>query len=237
MPYHYVLVDACVPAAHFAAKTTRSANLRTRSSVLFSAPQTDIKLLIPNFCIAEVFSVFEKYRWGHTWNPQVKKSSCLTNLEFESARAAFRNSIHNGSTLLQVELNRYHVLCVDLIAPINNAYKIKRNPKTKKGVQGAKKDVKPASTYDMLVVAMGIWLKHQFGEDAFTVVTGDDRLATVAERAKAESLGQPMKAHLSAVANELGLTYSKSLYPAVINLISASKSELTARFPALAANW
>ena len=89
---------------------------------------------MPNFCIAEVFAVFEKYRWGHTWNKQVK--TALTPKQFTDSRAKFRKAIHNAAEILQVDLNRYHILAVDLVSPVNNAYKIKRD-------RGKKKNVRP----------------------------------------------------------------------------------------------
>lgn len=230
MARHYVLLDACVAAAHFAPKTTHSVNLRSRSATLLSgdAPGIDVRFLIPNFCIAEVFAVCEKYRWGKTWNKHVKVS--LTPAEFSAARTAFGAAIHNGSGILQVELDRYHILCVDLISPVNNAYKIKRD-------RTRKTNVTPAKAYDMLFVAMGIWLQHQYGSDAFTVVTGDERLAAVVERAKSAKLGRPMRQHLSTAAASLGLAYSSSLYPTVINLTQAGKGELADRFPGWAPAW
>ncbi len=231
MTRHYVLLDACVAAAHFAPKTTNSANLRSRATALLSgsAPGIEIRFLIPNFCIAEVFAVFEKYRWGKTWNKHVKVA--LTPAEFAASRTAFGAAIHNGASILQVELDRYHILCVDLISPVNNAYKIKRDRSKKK------KNVTPAKAYDMLLVAMGIWLQHQYGADSLTVVTGDERLAAVVERAKSAKLGQPIRQHLNTAASSLGLTYSSSLYPTVINLTQAKKTELTSRFPGWAPAW
>ena len=228
MTRHYVLVDACVAAAHFAPKSTVSKNLKSRASAFFtgSSPDVSVKLLIPNFCIAETFAVFEKYRWGKTWNKQVKEEHTLTASEFRAARKNFGAAIHNGSRILQVELNRYHILAVDLISPINNAYKIKRD-------RGKKKNVTPARTYDMLIVAMGIWLQHQFGGENFTLLTGDERLAAVVERAKSVSLNATIKRHLSEVAKNIGLSYGPGLYPTSLNLTHASKADLRARF----ANW
>jgi hypothetical protein len=229
MARHYVLLDACVVAAHFAPKSTLSANLRNRAATLLtgSSPDLEIKFLIPNFCIAEVFAVFEKYRWGRTWNKQVKPTHTLTPQEFKSARQKFRAAIHNGAQILQVELNRYHILCVDLVAPVNNAYKIKRG----------KKNVNPAKTYDMLIVATGIWLNHQFGEKNFTVITGDERLAAVVDRAKSVKLGRPIKKHLSYQSRQLGLVRGPSLYPTVLNLTQASKSDLGRRFTNWTPKW
>jgi hypothetical protein len=126
-----------------------------------------------------------------------------------------------------MELDRYHVLCVDLISPVNNAYKIKRS----RG--GKKRQSRPGSTYDMLIAAMGIWLAQQHGRENFTIVTGDERLADVLYRARSAALSKSIRAHLTDTAASLGLTYGPDLYPEVIDLAHASKTELRMRFP----NW
>ena len=149
MARHYVLLDACVAAAHFAPKSTASANLRARATTLLtsSSPDVAIKFLMPNFCIAEVFAVFEKYRWGRTWNKQVNAARTLTPKQFNSSRTAFRAAIHNGAQILQVDLNRYHILAVDLVSPVNNAYKIKRDRGKRKNVSPAKTVLVPKGVY------------------------------------------------------------------------------------------
>lgn len=232
MKRHFVLIDACVAAAHFAPKSTQSTNLRQRASTLLtgSSATMDVRFLIPNFCIAEVFAVFEKYRWGRTWNKHVKPAHVLTPREFAKARQHFGTAIHNGAKILQVELNRYHILCVDLVSPINNAYKIKRD-------RGAKKNVTPAKTYDVLIVAMSVWLKNQYGEGSFTLVTGDERMQLVVERAKSARISRPMKMHLTEMAQRVGLQYGRDLYPTVINLTSGGKSVLRERFADWAPAW
>ena len=213
-------------AAHCASKTTRSAKLRARSDNLFKGKPVgyEAQFLIPSFCIAEVFAVFEKYRWGRTWNKQVSRANTLTPTEFSRARNVFRRAIHNGATILQHDLNRYHILCVDLVSPINNAYKIVRSGKNKKSVS-------PASTYDMLVLAMGIWLQHQVGSDNLTIVTGDERIRQVVSRAKSVSLSAPMKSHLQDIAANLGLTYGPALYPEVLSFTRDGSSVLNERLP------
>lgn len=222
-------------AAHFASKSTQSANLRKRANALLtgSSPDVQLRFLIPNFCIAEVFAVFEKYRWGRTWNKQVKSSHALTPKEFESARIDFGDAIHNGSLLLQTELGRYHILSIDLISPVNAAYQIQRRRRRNKAFFNPR----PASTYDMLIAAMGIWLKHEHGPEYFTVVTGDERLSLVVERAKSIKLSRPMKTHLNDVASDLGLKYGPDLYPEVINLTRANPSDIRARFPNWTPGW
>ena len=234
MSRHYVLLDACVPAAHYAQKSTQNVTLLERATSLLTgkSPDVDIRFLIPNFCIAEVFSVFEKYRWGRTWNKHVKIGNMLNSAEFKAARRDFSEAIHNGSKILQLELDRYHILCVDLVSPINNAYKINRNRGSKAARERAKR-VNPASTYDMLVAAMGIWLAQQHGPENFTVVTGDERLTDVLARARSAKRSVPMRAHLTHIAARLGLKYSAEIYPHVIDLAHAKKADLRARFP----NW
>lgn len=226
MSKHHILVDACVAAAHFAPKTTKSVNLKSRAAALMmgSATTYDARLLIPSFCIAEVFAVFEKYRWGQTWNKQVSAANTITPTEFQLARDYFRDAIHNGAVLLQWDLNRYHILCVDLIAPVNNAYKILRSRKRKRSPT-------PASTYDMLIVAMSIWLQHQLGPDAFTLVTGDDRIRQVVSRAKSASLSRAIREHLEEVASLLGLEHGPNLYPTVLNFTNAKRTDIEARLP------
>lgn len=233
MQRHYVLLDANVPAAFFAPKTTGNKTLVARASAMLSGvtPDFDVQFLIPNFCIAEVFAVFEKYRWGRTWNAHVKPTNTLTLREFAKARAGFQSAIHNASKILQVELDRYHVLCVDLISPVNNAYKINRNR------DGKKKQSRPGSTYDMLIAAMGIWLAQQHGRENFTIITGDQRLADVLYRARSVALSKEIRQHLTDTATSLGLTYGTDLYPEVIDLAHASKAELRARFPNWSAAW
>lgn len=232
MPRHFVLLDANVPAAHYAPKSTQSTTLVDRANALLTGntPDFDVRFLIPNFCIAEVFAVFEKFRWGRTWNRRVSAANTLTAAEFGAARVGFGGAIHNAAEILQVELNRYHILAVDLISPINNAYQINR-AKRKPGARA--KPIAPASTYDMLVAAMGIWLAQEYGRENFTIVTGDARLANVLNRARSVNLGAPMRAHLTDVAQRLGLTYGPALYPEVLDFVHGSRAEIRARFP----NW
>jgi hypothetical protein len=182
--------------------------------------------LIPNFCIGETFAVFEKYRWGSSWNPDVGKKTRLTPKQFREARNTFHDAIHNGSKILQIELNRYHILCLDLIAPINAAYRMKRD-------RAVKKNVSPASTYDLMLIAMGIWLQKQVGAAEFVIATGDERAALIAKRARSVRLGKPMRSHLASVAAEIGIDYGPTVYPTVVDLVHCDKAQLASAFP----NW
>ena len=228
-----ILIDACVAAAYFAPKTTISKHLRSRSKVLIEAASADpeVNVLIPNFCIAETYSTFEKYRWG-TWNRHVTPGKRLTANELKKAQDDFGRAIHNGRTMLQYELNRYHIICVDLIAPINAHYKIARDRSSKN-----KKNVVPASTFDTLIISMGIWLQKQHGRVHFRLVTGDERIEQIVRRAKSEKLAKQMKDYLSKKAKLLSMDYSTDIYPDVIDLTHATKSRLQEAFPNLDVSW
>ena len=234
MSKRHILIDACVAAAAFAPSTTRSGMLVSRAKALVhgGADGYEPQLLIPNFCIAETFAVLEKYRWGALWNPHVTARARLTPRQFRQARKAFQDAIHNGPKLLQVELNRYHVLCLDLISPLNAAYRIKRD-RGKKGKKRKRKNVSPAKTYDLLFIAMGIWLQKLLGANDFVVATGDERIGLVVKRAKSTSLAAPMRRHLKAVARNIGLRHGAAIYPNVVDLIHANKTQLNTAFP----NW
>jgi len=228
----YILVDACVAAAAYAPSTTRSSQLSARSKTLFSrsSTQCDPQFLIPNFCIGETFAVFEKYRWGASWNRHLGANTRLTPHQFQTSRDEFHTAIHNGTKLLQVELNRYHILCMDLIAPINAASRIKRD-------RGARKNVSPASTYDLLLIAMGIWLQKEYGHTDFVIATGDERVSLITKRAKSVKLARAMKKHLSDVAEKVGLTYGPCVYPTVVDLIRCKKAALESAFPSWQPAW
>src|SRR5690606_6398794 len=117
-----------------------------------------------------------------------------------------------------------------------NAYKINRVRGGPIAKEKAKRTV-PARTFDMLFVAMGIWLSNQFGKENLTLITGDERICDVVLRAQAAGLSQAIRDHLTAIAGNLGLTYSANLYPTVIDLAHATKGELRARFPAWTPAW
>jgi hypothetical protein len=101
MARHFVLIDACVASAYFAPQTTKNQKIVRRAHALFTgiSPRFSVRFLMPNFGIAEVFSVFEKYRWGATWNPQLRNQSrALTHRQFLNVRQKFRDAIHKWGT-------------------------------------------------------------------------------------------------------------------------------------------
>jgi hypothetical protein len=179
-------------------------------------------LLVPNIVIAEVFSVFSKYCFG-TWNSHVKAAipGGLDGRIYKTICQRFHEHIHNGQLFHQVELSRYHILAMDLIAPIDHNYKHYRGKKRKK----------PMETADMLILCIGIHLSHQYGRNRFMIVTADQRMADICNKAgggisktTAEKLG------IIKTAEKLGYEYSPLIYPRILNLAQATNSDLRDAF-------
>ncbi|MHC4621536.1 MAG: hypothetical protein ACYTEQ_27660 [Planctomycetota bacterium] len=179
------------------------------------------RLLIPNICIPEVFSIFAKYRFGKG-NPQVKKT--VSDLDYWRARLEFQNDIHNGKHIQQFELTRYHILAADLVAPVDHHFKYYRTR------AGKKRRKLPMSASDHTIIGMGIELVKCRGADNVLLVTADDRFAHILEKAKRVPRRTAAKLGLLRMAEDLGLLYNPLIYPEVVNLAAARKSELDAKF-------
>lgn len=116
----YFLLDANVVAAYYLARTHKSARVSQRSRILIEAVRSGAEnpfFYIPNFCIAEVFSVFMKYRFGH-WNRHLKGMSTIQGKTYTCLRSQFQDDIHNARLFYHYELSRYHVLGINLVAPV-----------------------------------------------------------------------------------------------------------------------
>ena len=116
----YVLLDANVTAAYYLPRSTKSQRVKGRIEILFDSVRSggsDHFFYLPNFCVAEVFSVFMKYSFGH-WNRQVRGNTIDTRY-YRRIVDQFQADIHNGQFIYHYELSRYHVLAIDLIAPVD----------------------------------------------------------------------------------------------------------------------
>ena len=91
--------------------------------------------------------------------------------------------------------------------------------------------------YDLLFVAMGVWLQRQHGAENVVLVTGDQRIAAITRRAKSPKLAKPIKRHLRSVARSLGMKYSPAIYPTVVDIAHPPKKELEAALPDWSEPW
>ena len=125
------------------------------------------------FAIAEVFSVFMKHCFG-IWNRHLRRKGTIDSRVYESLVKQFQSDIHNGHFLYHYELNRYHVLGINLVAPIDHYFKISRR----------QKNVVPMSTFDHLVISMGVHLAHIHGTENVCIPSADGRLTDILKKCK-----------------------------------------------------
>jgi hypothetical protein len=156
------------------------------------------------------------------WNPHVrKKGGTIDKRVYESLVDQFQGDIHNGKFIYHLELNRYHILGINLVAPIDHYYRISRG----------RKNVSPCGAFDHLIISMGITLSHIHGRDNVCVVTADDRLTDIL--AKCSSVISPAtirKLKLDIAKEVVGKPYNRALFPKYINLKTAKKADLIAVF-------
>lgn len=176
-------------------------------------------MYIPNFCIAEVFGVFAKQAFGR-WNPHLKKLGTIDKRVYKSLIKQFAADIHNARFFYHYELSRYHILGVDLIAPVDHYYQIRR---------GTKRRHVPMGTFDQLLVAMGIHLAHIHGHANVAVVSADDRLSDILDKCREGLPAKTVKKLGLDVAEEVtGKPFSPNIFPMSLNLKEASTAQLTA---------
>lgn len=220
----YLLLDTNVVAGYYLPRSLDSKRARERIGIILDSIRSGASshfLYMPNFCIAETFSVFMKHAFGR-WNRHVKKAGGKIDARvYESLVDQFVQDIHNGKFIYQYELSRYHILGINLVAPIDHHYQITRG----------KKNHKPMGTFDHLIVSMGIHLAHIHGSENVVIVTADSRLADTL--AKCKSGLKPAvvrKLKLKIAEDVTGREFGPSLFPKHVNLKDASIDELRAVF-------
>lgn len=219
----YLLLDANVTAAYYLPRSIRSQKARDRIENLLDSVRSggsDHFLYIPNFCIAETFSVFMKYAYGH-WNRHVRSKKGadkrVDKRVYESLVWQFADDIHNGKFFYQYELSRYHILGIQLVAPVDHYFQITRG----------RKNHNPAGTLDHLIISMGIQLAHVHGQDNVAIVTADDRLSRIVEKCKSGLSADTVKKLKLHIAREvLGRDFDADLFPECINLKHTTNTRL-----------
>jgi hypothetical protein len=235
----YILLDGNVTAAYYLPRSTRSANTKNRAQILFDSARSgkrDFFFYLPNFCVAEVFSVFMKYSFGR-WNEHVRKKRLLDTRVYNSLVDQFEKDIHNGTFIYHYELARYHVLAINLVAPVDHYFQISRarlNRKAKTTREKANKikpRVNPMGTFDHLIIAMGIHLAKIHGSENVAIVSSDTRLTDVLAKCKSQIPPNNIrKLKLDQAESLTGIAFSPNSFPHHVNLVNASVANLKALF-------
>lgn len=220
------LFDTSVLVPYYLADATKFPIVTTRMRTLVESVRSGASehfFYVPNFCIAETFSTFMKYAFSK-WNPQLK-GPLLDKRIHKSLRSQFQADIHNAKLFYHYELSRYHVLAINLVAPIDHHFKMtrKRSKKTR--------PVAPAGTFDQLIVSMALHLVKIHGDDEVALVTADDRLARLINKCR-KPLTATVKKKLGVDDAETltGVSFSPSSFPIPLNLKTAKDDELAAFF-------
>ena len=112
-------------------------------------------LFMPSFCIAEVFNTFAKWRYRDT---------VISETEYLTIKDAFRKHVRRGIIISEYPLHIYHIYNTDHIIPFEHQWDNKEDT---------------LSTFDILIIAMGVELVKHFGDSRVRILTADKRLASI----------------------------------------------------------
>lgn len=215
----YLLLDANVTAGYYLPRSLDSKRARKRIEILLQSVlsgESNHFLYIPNICIAEVFSVFMKHAYG-SWNPHIRKKGTIDKRVYDSLVCQFQKDIHNGKFMYHLELNRYHILGINLVAPIDHYFQISRR----------KGNIRPMGTFDHLIISMGIHLAHIHGRGNVCIVSSDDRITDILTKCKGEIPARTVtKLKLNIAKQVTGKPFGCDLFPLHVNLKKDSDEAL-----------
>jgi hypothetical protein len=219
----YLLLDSNVTAAFYLPRSTNLLKMAARIENIFNSVRSGATkhfFYLPNFCVAEVFSVFIKHAFG-TWNTHVKTAGSIDKRVYQSLCTQYQEDIHNGKFIYHYELSRYHVLGVNLVAPVDHYFQISRKDK----------NVRPMRAFDHLIISMGIHLAHVHGNDKVAIVSSDKRLTNILAKCKSGIPAPTVRRLKLDRAEEItGRSFHSSIFPKHVNLATATKPELISLF-------
>jgi hypothetical protein len=156
-----------------------------------------------------------KYAYSY-WNGHVISSGgTIDKRVYNSLVHQFSSDIHNAKFIYHYELSRYHILAINLVAPIDHYFRLSHGNK------------RPMGTFDHLIVSMGIHLAHIHGRDNVVILTSDKRIADVVTKCRGPIPAATRRRLKLTIAEEVtGRPFSANLFPRCINLSYATKSEL-----------
>jgi len=221
----YFLLDASVVVAYYLPKVS-SQKAHERMHEIVSAMRVrgrqkkPFVLFVPNFCVAEIFNTFRRCRYGK-WNKKVKDiGGMISKKDFNRVYNRFQQDIRNGKLFYHYELSRYHLLNTALISPIDHHYAYQRNRTDNR------RNPRPMSTFDLLIIAMGIELVRLHGKESVCILTTDSRIVNISRRAEQIKTTTAEKLDLTKAARLVGRNcFSRSLYPKAFNLSKGKEKD------------
>jgi len=217
MPNRYhLLFDTSVVLPYYLPSATKNKKCAERAKVILDSvrkQRTPAVCYIPNICVAEVVANMDRQVYSK-WDSEINKQyggdgKTLHTATYRKAQKRFFEDIHNGSLFYQLELNRYHILALDLISPVDKYRKFYRT--------GSQRSM---GAFDLLIGAIALHLKRVHGGDRFALLTGDRRMdAIFANACPNLNVNTAKKLGLVEQAEELGFReWSSEIYPRVLDL-------------------
>lgn len=220
----WLLWDSSVVMPYYVPETAKNRKAADRCHIILDAVRNhrlNAHCYIPNLVVAETFAAFDRACYS-SWDSQVNRQfggrgRTLDTRRYKTARTRFRRDIHNGRLFYQYDLNRYHILALDLIAPIDKYRKFYRT-----------RNVRSMGAADLLIGAMGCHLSKIHGRDNVRLLTSDRRMEAIFSRAPQQlSQNTARELGLPAAAENLGFgRWNAAIYPKVLDLARCRDAEL-----------
>lgn len=220
----FLLWDASAIIPYYVPEAAVSPKARNRVCNLIDAARhhhIDAQFFIPNIVVAEVFVAFDRLCYS-SWDPQVFRKfggtgRALHQSKYRAVRRRFRNDIHNGALFYQYELNRYHILGLDLIAPVDKYRQFYRSG-----------HIRSMGASDLLVGSMAVHLARIHGKANAALITTDRRMEAIFSKACPRlNRNTATKLGLTAAAQELGFgRWGAGVYPPVIDIARCTDARL-----------
>lgn len=201
---------------YYLPEATKNPKAAERAEIICDAVRHhrfDAVCYIPNIVVGETFSCFDRECYSG-WDPQISKKypgtqRTLNTNRYRSVRDKFRRDIHNGALFYQLELNRYHILALDLVAPVD---KYRKHYRTK--------GQKSMGASDLLIGAMAMHLARTHGRENVCLLTADRRMDAIFGRTcPALAEGTAEKLGLMKTSKKLGFgRWKPEIYPQVLDL-------------------
>ena len=154
-----------------------------------------------------------------SWNRSVKGT--IDTRVYKSLVKQFQADIHNANLIYHYELSRYHVLGVNLVAPVDHYFQFSRQ------VNGKKKNLVPMGTFDHMIISMGIQLTKIHGQGNVAIVSGDDRLINILKKCRTKIPEATIKKlRLDQCESLVGIPFKPEVFPVPLNLKDATSVEL-----------
>lgn len=130
-------------------------------------------LFLPSFCIAEVFNTFAKWRYR---GDDVK----LTEDEYVKIKDIFRNHIRKGALATEYPLHIYHIYNADYVIPFEHQWDTGKDGNWR------------LSTFDILIIGMGIELVKHYGSLPVRILSCEKRIPLLCNKMR-ENINETIK--------------------------------------------